>query len=1048
MSRKIAILFAIFLVFITVFVAILTTPVGFDMSLWLAKKTLPGTLTYHNADGLLIGPMNIEQLEYKNQAITVAVDNLKINWSLFDFVFGKIHFEQLQANRVDITLHPTINKPNEPRGNLWLPSKLKISELNIRSLNFNNQYVIYGWRAKELRFNKNSLIGSTSLELIKPYPLIIHYDATGSHSNYQVKLSLKNRDIDGKLFGTGSDHSLKLMSDDSKTLGGNFTAKINVNWATQLSWDANINAHAIELAKITTKIPQKINLSLNTQGTWDYRQLPLFKINAILDSATTRITVVGQHQHNWDLSWNITIPHLEHWWPALQGAITSNGTLTGQSANPTISGSLKATTVAGYGYSIRQLQATGRLDLSYATASHIQLHANNIVTPYTFLKALDVDAVGNPHSHVIKAKVHAENKFLGNSHLLVDWSGNNSKGLWTFNFKDFTLSSQHLGHWTLNNGTQLQFDNTHIAITPMCWQSKKGKACFKGGWNHDKPWSFDLNWQGIDLTPLFEHLRPGLSMRGSANLDIHANGNGTKIENGAFNLALHNSKLHYNGDNGVTELNFAVAKLEANLAEGKLNSQLQLLLKNGDHITSNINLPNVNSSNFRADQQHISGKIDINLTRLKILNLFIPDIFNPSGKLIGHMNLNGTLAKPTLTGNINLIGGKLEITEAKVNLTHMNASISASGDHIRYHISAKSENEPINIEGNTNFTQTGFPTVLRIKANNVLLMNTVEYQIYASPDLTFKIHGREARLTGSVLIPKAMISPIAFNSIVTLPQDTTIIGYETEESEPLIFESDVHIKLGDQVMVNTSGLKGQLAGGLTIKRKNHQTILASGQLNLINSTFTTHGTTLTISPGSGVTYTNTPITEPALNVKATKTISVNPTTTGQTFSPNSVTVGVQIAGTLRHPIWSLFAVPNTLSQADILSYLLFGRPSNSNSPGNITLLLQAISTLHLNEGNSPDNPASQISQSLGLTEFGVEQTTSIDAFGTPIGGDQSSFVIGRYLSPKIYLRYSRGLLTPINIFQVRYLLGKNWALQMEASTLGSGGDVLYTIQRP
>ena len=78
--------------------------------------------------------------------------------------------------------------------------------------------------------------------------------------------------------------------------------------------------------------------------------------------------------------------------------------------------------------------------------------------------------------------------------------------------------------------------------------------------------------------------------------------------------------------------------------------------------------------------------------------------------------------------------------------------------------------------------------------------------------------------------------------------------------------------------------------------------------------------------------------------------------------------------------------------------------------------------------------------------MGVESETTTDALGNPLN-QQSAFVVGKNISRNFYVRYSVGILDPINVFEVRYFLNDNWALQGESSTLGNGGDVLYSIQK-
>jgi translocation and assembly module TamB len=56
-------------------------------------------------------------------------------------------------------------------------------------------------------------------------------------------------------------------------------------------------------------------------------------------------------------------------------------------------------------------------------------------------------------------------------------------------------------------------------------------------------------------------------------------------------------------------------------------------------------------------------------------------------------------------------------------------------------------------------------------------------------------------------------------------------------------------------------------------------------------------------------------------------------------------------------------------------------------------------------------------------------------------------VIGKYLSPDLYVSYGLGLFEPVSTVRLEYTLDENWKLSTESSTFSSGGDIIYTIER-
>ena len=84
-----------------------------------------------------------------------------------------------------------------------------------------------------------------------------------------------------------------------------------------------------------------------------------------------------------------------------------------------------------------------------------------------------------------------------------------------------------------------------------------------------------------------------------------------------------------------------------------------------------------------------------------------------------------------------------------------------------------------------------------------------------------------------------------------------------------------------------------------------------------------------------------------------------------------------------------------------------------------------------------DSLARLVGDSFGLDEVRVESGNS---------GDQASLVVGRYLSPKLYVSYGVGLIDSINTLNLRYKLTERWQLEAESGEY-QGADLLYSIER-
>jgi translocation and assembly module TamB len=81
--------------------------------------------------------------------------------------------------------------------------------------------------------------------------------------------------------------------------------------------------------------------------------------------------------------------------------------------------------------------------------------------------------------------------------------------------------------------------------------------------------------------------------------------------------------------------------------------------------------------------------------------------------------------------------------------------------------------------------------------------------------------------------------------------------------------------------------------------------------------------------------------------------------------------------------------------------------------------------------------AGRIGQAFGLEEAAIE---------SDVGTRELSLVLGRYLTPRLYLRYAQGLEAGLQTFVLRYELTRHLYVQVQ-SGVKAGVDVFYSVER-
>jgi translocation and assembly module TamB len=142
-------------------------------------------------------------------------------------------------------------------------------------------------------------------------------------------------------------------------------------------------------------------------------------------------------------------------------------------------------------------------------------------------------------------------------------------------------------------------------------------------------------------------------------------------------------------------------------------------------------------------------------------------------------------------------------------------------------------------------------------------------------------------------------------------------------------------------------------------------------------------------------------------------------------------VGMNLRGTLRKPEFSVFSNP-PMSESEIMSYLMLGRPMSSS--GDQSALASAALLVGMQQGAGV---AGNIGKRLALDEAYLEAGSDLK---------ETSFVAGKYLSPKLYVSYATGLFEQTNTFRARYSLTSRWTLQAESGK-DSSTDLMYWFER-
>lgn len=518
-------------------------------------------------------------------------------------------------------------------------------------------------------------------------------------------------------------------------------------------------------------------------------------------------------------------------------------------------------------------------------------------------------------------------------------------------------------------------------------------------------------------------------------------------------LTMQLTKGHYQATE-VNTLAFEGGNIHINLDQKRLQAHGQFTIDHNKNASVDFSLLHPQMAQLLNQRQAFTGQVKININSLDFLKELNPAIENAGGQLQMILKAQGQLNKPQVIGNLSLAKGQL-ILPAGVNLDPIDLKLTSKNQQWTVNGHIVSHNNALDLQGQGKF----FPAVLgtvQLQGHDFPLINTEEYQIAISPKLALDFNPSAWKLTGDLVIPSAKLKPRMFTSSVNLSDDVVYTGNKAANSNPLHLETHIRLAMGQQVEISNQSLHGFLDGAINLHQRPNEPLRADGELTIREGKFNAYGQDLTISQGQ-LLFNGDVVENPLIKLRAVRQFnnaSASFAGSNRLFDFNAAnvqnldfggqtTVGIQMSGRLNAPKIQLFSIPGNLSQADILSMLLLGKPANQASQAGGQLLLTAISSMNLDSGSNGLQLLDQLKKSLGF-DMNVENSTQYNQ-KTNQTTESTDFVIGKSLSNRLYLSYNFGLSqTGGNLLTLRYLLNRFFSVQVSASPVASGVDLLYT----
>ncbi len=1088
----------LFVVVLALWLALLGLMLTSSGTQWLFKKVIvplsAGHLRIGGVQGPLLRHVILHQVYYHNQSASVTIQHVDLQWQAWQLLRWQVVVDSLALKGIAIAL--TDPSPVST-SQLWQPKLLQwpafwpavqITQLAIQHF-YLQQHGKNSWQLSQgslrLKANATRVEGQLMIDRVKwqePSMLVnVDWQLAGPWQNYQSRLVATVKGQRWQLVGHG-DRSAFFI-DHLESAYWPLTAKLTsqVQWYPKLQMQAALSAKALDLSAWWRAWPSKLDLNLqatlnldpmNWQPTqasllikqWhgQWRGLPVLMQGTIswqpnylnidqwrLQSGSALFQANGVlAKKKADVTWQLTAPMLGDVWPNAAGSLNSRGRVQSNYQDTALE--LHTTVENGYFQSGRIQKAF--MDLDFHTQAPekftLLLKGQGWAWAQYRLASIALKSQGDYADHRVTLALQAMRVKL-----MSQWAGGFTSNHWHGQWQQWRVQVPGQAPWLLKTPAPLQIGLDHIQMPQsLCLQQGLQAICWQANWQARSFWHILLTSSRVNLAPWSFLLPSDWHLTGRVQTAVDVLQQPQHVPRGSVLIKAADVKLRYQHRAQDVSFNIGLVTTQAVLAADALTATLNL---KGDlgQWQGQLSLPQWQSLLANWRKQPLQATLNGQLSNLQQVPSVSPAIEQLQGQWTVALKASGTLGAPHCQVDSQLNKGALRLPE--VNIWLKPFYLSVHGDLFKQlHLigSARSGDGTIQLKGNVDQLLTEPTLELDVKGQHFLASHLASYLVYISPDVHVQYQAAHLSLTGNIVIPQAELHFVQYQkSVLRLSSDVSFVDTTTS---PWQFISTLHLRLGERVSLQYGGLKARIIGALTIHDEPNQPTVATGQLQLVDSTYHAFGQLFDITKGLAQ-FTGGDVANPHVDMVASRKLThVIPVTeagtaianTSMTGVDNDLVVGVFLKGPLKTSQINLFSEPSGLSQADILSYMLLGRPTSEATGGGAQLLMSAASLLNNGTGSSPVTQLQQqLKNTLGL-EVNVGATSQMDK-NTQSVTQNTSVILSKALSPRLFLNYSIGLVQPVNELKITYKMTPQWSAQSETSSIANGADIFYTINR-
>ena len=893
-------------------------------------------------------------------------------------------------------------------------------------------------------------------------PLITSGQGTGRISGTADAYALRvDAELEGaglprgrwRLAGNGSRRGMDLSSFAGSVLDGAISGSGRFVWSPEPRWEIAARGDGLDTAMLDPRYPGRIEFEARSQGKMaaqgpfgsvelprlegtlrgqpveasarvDFAGRTTFLRQCSLRLATARARASGSFGDAWDLRWTLDASDLQPVLADARGSLHASGSVSGAKTVPRVLLEASGRSLAFGDRKAASLTIDGDVDLAERGTLRLDLAATGLV-PAAGRRPIDtlrLSGRGTRGDHTVRLDVASRD---GTLVLLL--AGGVSGKRWRGEIRGLDLQSRDAGRWTLAAPAELALSSDAASLRGFCWTSGAARLCADADWREGSRSTLTASLGELPFSLFSPWLPPSVQVTGTLNGRISAETGGGRVLADAA-LTAGPGEIRYAAAEGEqSTVAYRDAGLRIAATANGASATMSLALEGVGKIHGELAMPRYNAAGVPAASQPLQGRLQVDLSDLGFVHAFVTQAEKIGGAVRGDWTIAGTAGAPRVSGDLTLSGLRAELPDTGLQLHDSSLAVRGDGS------------ETLSVEGRLRARQgelalsgrvplapkPGSPAQIHLSGSRFLLFDTYERRAYVSPELSISYDGRTISAAGDLAIPEARLEVMQKLATFPVSSDVVFVGHSAGELQARAgpahaIRARVRLTLGDLVSVKAMGFDGRVGGSVLLMEEPAQPTSGTGELVIDSGTYKAYGQDLTIERGR-IRFAG-PIDNPGLDLQASRKVK------------DGTVAGVKIRGTLRRPETTIYSEP-PMAQSEALAYLILGHPLDQASAAEGNLVANAATSLGIKAGNLLGK---KVASRFGLETARIETTNG--------NLQQASLIVGKYLSPRLYLEYGIGIFDQVSRFRINYLINKKWTVRAETGT-ENGADVLYTIER-